>query len=370
MRLATAAATAGSRLEDAYWDARVAQAVRGLLTASGQHTIEAALDRLWTSNGRGYDILADAVEAEVETATLERSGERFDCLMFIVPVLAWSRSGIASGPLRPADTEALAVQLGAHVFARGACIALATRLLTPDQLPNSYHEEASLARELFAAALDGKHLALKPERVPEPIDFISDARYVIGAVAVPAGQAVFAWQADETTIEAATEAWAAQGGAVLAAMLAGSNAEPVLPGAFYSTLRRIDRNARVYYLRAGVAFLEAALGRPAAQIGAAFAPFYENELVEYRIGLAVGRGDEVYHGVTWPVLSEGDAEEAPEQIRAVLAQAGVTQVFEHEHRFPLEFCEDCGAPLFPNAQGEVVHAELPDDAEPPRMHLH
>jgi len=227
-----------------------------------------------------------------------------------------------------------------------------------------------LARELAAAAIDGKHLTLRADRVPEAIDFVADARYVIGAVAVPAGQPVFAWQSDDITIEAATEAWTAQGGAVFGAMLAGTHCEVLMPGAFYSTLRRIDRTARVFYLRAGVAFLETTLGRPAAQLGAAFAPFYENELVEYRIGLTVGREDEVYHGVTWPILSEDDAETAPEQIREVLTQAGISQIFEHEHRFPLEFCDDCGAPLFPNAQGDVVHAELPEDAEPPHMHLH
>ena len=370
VRLATSAATAGSKLETQYWDARLTEVVRPLLTATGQHTIEAALDRLWTANGRGYDLLADVVESTIEVGSIARDAGGFDTLMFIVPALAWSHTRIAHGPMRQADLDALAVQLGAHVFAPQARIALVTRLLTPDQLPNSYHEEAVLARELAAAAIDGKHLTLRADRVPEAIDFVADARYVIGAVAVPAGQPVFAWQSDDITIEAATEAWTAQGGAVFGAMLAGTHCEVLMPGAFYSTLRRIDRTARVFYLRAGVAFLETTLGRPAAQLGAAFAPFYENELVEYRIGLTVGREDEVYHGVTWPILSEDDAETAPEQIREVLTQAGISQIFEHEHRFPLEFCDDCGAPLFPNAQGDVVHAELPEDAEPPHMHLH
>jgi hypothetical protein len=37
----------------------------------------------------------------------------------------------------------------------------------------------------------------------------------------------------------------------------------------------------------------------------------------------------------------------------------------------LEYCDDCGAPLYPNPEGEPVHAELPEPEEEalPR-HLH
>jgi uncharacterized Zn finger protein (UPF0148 family) len=38
-------------------------------------------------------------------------------------------------------------------------------------------------------------------------------------------------------------------------------------------------------------------------------------------------------------------------------------------RMPLEYCDDCGAPLFPNADGELVHAQIPESAEPvPHLH--
>jgi hypothetical protein len=35
-----------------------------------------------------------------------------------------------------------------------------------------------------------------------------------------------------------------------------------------------------------------------------------------------------------------------------------------------EYCEDCGVPLYPNHVGEVVHAEMPEDAEPEGTHFH
>ncbi|MBU1666159.1 MAG: DUF2863 family protein, partial [Gammaproteobacteria bacterium] len=33
-------------------------------------------------------------------------------------------------------------------------------------------------------------------------------------------------------------------------------------------------------------------------------------------------------------------------------------------------CDDCGAPLFPNPDGESVHAELPEEMQGTPAHLH
>ncbi|SBT09802.1 hypothetical protein PROAA_3470002 [Candidatus Propionivibrio aalborgensis] len=42
----------------------------------------------------------------------------------------------------------------------------------------------------------------------------------------------------------------------------------------------------------------------------------------------------------------------------------------HGQRFPFEFCDDCGAPLYPNTEGETVHAELPEQSNAPSQTLH
>ena len=41
-----------------------------------------------------------------------------------------------------------------------------------------------------------------------------------------------------------------------------------------------------------------------------------------------------------------------------------------DHRLPLEYCDDCGAPLYPNPDGEPVHAELPEEEASVPRHLH
>jgi len=370
VRLAIAASAAGSRIEDVWWDRRLAEAIKPLLTNVGMHTIETALEHLAQTHPRAYDLLADAVECAAESATITHQDAQWDCLMFLVPVLAWSRGRIPSGKLREADLTNLRTQLAAHVFAPDAHLALVDRLYTPDQLPGSYAQEIGLARSLFSAAMQNGVVSPRPDQVPEAVDFVSDARYVIGAVAVPAGGMLFSYQGEEVTLEASALAWSEQGHAALAPTLVGCQFEVLPPGAFYSSLRRVDQTSRVFYLRAGVEYLSTTLSRAATELTASFGPFHDGQLIEYRIGMTLGRSDEVFHGVVWPVLSDIDLEEAPEQIRALLVELGVSRVVEHEHRFPLEFSEEYGDPLFPNVQGELVRAELPEDAEPAPMHLH
>jgi uncharacterized protein YuzB (UPF0349 family) len=68
------------------------------------------------------------------------------------------------------------------------------------------------------------------------------------------------------------------------------------------------------------------------------------------------------HGVTWPLLGEDDENtDIGAEIERLLQAAGVSDVIILNTRMPVDFCDDCGAPLFPNSDGENVHAELPED---------
>ena len=49
----------------------------------------------------------------------------------------------------------------------------------------------------------------------------------------------------------------------------------------------------------------------------------------------------------------------------------VCSICGHENRDRAKFCDDCGAPMFPNAAGHSVHTESPDEGEEqPFMPLH
>ena len=74
---------------------------------------------------------------------------------------------------------------------------LADCLFSPDQLPRGYHLTHELAGKLWAAALAGEPLLhMNPRHLAETGRFLSDTRYVLGAVTVPQGKPMFRWQAE------------------------------------------------------------------------------------------------------------------------------------------------------------------------------
>jgi len=95
----------------------------------------------------------------------------------------------------------------------------------------------------------------------------------------------------------------------------------------------------------------------------------------------------VIYGVVWPLYGQEDEEGTPpegpgaltallkpltpvDDIIAHLNAAGVTQIKKHNERYVVEFCDDCGAPLFADPQGELAHAEMPEDAPAGTEHFH
>ena len=59
------------------------------------------------------------------------------------------------------------------------------------------------------------------------------------------------------------------------------------------------------------------------------------------------------------------------EIETVLRECGMKEITFLDHPFPFEFCDDCGMPLYPNAESEVVHPELPEQGhDAPSQTLH
>jgi hypothetical protein len=70
----------------------------------------------------------------------------------------------------------------------------------------------------------------------------------------------------------------------------------------------------------------------------------------------------VYINYFYILFNDINDDESPiKKICDALKEAGVEDVFRHAVLFSPELCDDCGAPLFPDRHGEVVHAEMPED---------
>ncbi|MDR2689275.1 MAG: DUF2863 family protein [Azoarcus sp.] len=367
LRLATGLAESCCRVEDRYWENHLAAAIDATLKHDDEETLDTALDQAFAHDGRFYEELVNAIESRTESPEL--SGNH-DIVLIAAPVLAWSRFLIPARALPAATLANLRVHLAAHVLARNVRLALADFLFSPDQLPQGYCATAKFAEVIGRAALDGQDLHIDASELPESAHFLSDTRYLLAAIAVPHGAAAFRWQeADGDRVEALTQ-WRTQGGSCLSPLLPGCVLDFVLPEAYFSAWRATDKASRPYSVRASTAFLATTLDVPMLKLRAVVAPFWDEQIEEYRIGFTLTDNDEVVHGVVWPLLGSED-EDAQVEIEAILRECGIGEIRMLDHRFPLEYCEDCGAPLYPSPEGEIVHAEMPEtEIEQIPRHLH
>jgi len=375
IQLAQGLANAGGRLEAGWWESQLNALIEKLLRNRNDDALSAALDRLYETGGRAYDAAADLIEAGSESGAIKPDTEGAparDALLIAAPVLAWSRYAISSGPLNETTLAGLKAQLHGHVLAANTELALADFLWSPDQLPRGYAETFELTKRLALSASRGQNLHIEAANLPETTPFLSDLRYVVGVVIAPHGAPIFRWQEEGSTPESVAAQWTQQGGSVLASVFPACAIEPVLPDAYHAACRQGDRASRPYSLKASVAFLQTTLSIMASDLRVVIAPFHDRRLEEYRIGFTLRQQPDVVHGVVWPLLdAEDETTDVAGQIEAVLREAGVGQIINLEQRFPMEYCDDCGAPLYPDPEGEPVHAEMPDEEDGTRpAHLH
>lgn len=369
--LAQGLAESGSRFEDAYWEAELQQLIGRLLDKGQDEAFNLALDRLNETQSRGYDELADLVESVVEGELIATPDGPRHQLLIALPILAWSRYSIPARRLPTDVVMTLTAQLGAHVLAADVRCLLADHLYSPDQLPYGYAQTRRYAEALWQALREGRAFHEDTSRLAEVVPYISDVRYVLGAVMVEPGRPVFRWNEPDGSRDQSLAQWRAQGGANLQGVLPGCGFELLLPDAYFAAWRRADREGRPYSLRAAVAYLQATLDIQPSALRAVAAPFYDRRLEEWRVSFALPRGD-VVHGVVWPLLgAEDETTDSAGEIEQTLKAAGIGEVLVLQQRFALEYCEDCGAPLYANAEGEVVHAEMPEqDAHQASTQLH
>lgn len=370
-RLATGLALSASRIEDRYWEVRLTEQVSRLLADRNEDALNAALDHLWREDAPAYDELADFIEAGSECGLPGDASKDWDAVVFAAPLLAWSRFSIPAGPIAAPLLASLKVQLCAHAFGTHTKVALADYLFSPDQLPRGYVETRDLADDLGEAVLAGNDLKLEAEAMAQTTTFLSDTRYLIGIAIVPRAQALFRWQEDDGQREHVVKQWQAQGGAVIGTLMQGCAFELLPPNAYHSACREADRASRAYSLRASVAFLEQTLAVPASGLRAIIAPFYDKQLEEYRVAFTTTDSSDVVHGVVWALLGAEDEEtDTVGEIEGVLRECGLTDTLVLDHRMPMEYCDDCGAPMYPDPDGQPVHAELPESSDQPPAHLH
>jgi len=374
--LAQGLSASGSMLEDGYWENKLGAELARLLDLGTDVALDNALDYLYATLPGAYDVLIELAEAHAESIDL---GEH-QALLIAAPVLASSKYAIYSGSLRDDAADTLLAHLYGHVAASDTRMAIAPYLYSLDQLPRHFSETRELTHNLARRALGAAPVADKKRHLPETAPLLADTRYLLAVLVAKSGAPLFRWQEQPKAApreaqnrEQAFERWRAQALPTLQSLLTGCVIDVLIPDAYHVSCRESDRAIRPYGIRAALAFIESALNLDAQQVRAIVAPFGNEQPEEYRIGLARPHDADIVHGVVWPLYGreEGtEAQGAQDQITTLLRECHVGEVILLDQLFPLEYCEDCGAPMFADPSGDLVHAELPEEAEPPAAHLH
>ncbi|HEY2629238.1 MAG TPA: DUF2863 family protein [Usitatibacter sp.] len=374
--LANGLNASGSLTEDRFWESAMSALVAKLLENGNDAPLDGALDHLYQNALGAYDTLIELVEHESESMDLMQGDQAWQALLVAAPIVAWSKYAIPSGGIPQDEAEILRVQLQAHVLAAGARVTVVPYLYSIDQLPRHFSELRRLTTKLADAAMSGEPARLELTRLPETAHLLADTRFVVACAAVPRGQPLFRWQEDapgHAGRAGSLEQWIAQARPTISKLLPGCVYECLLPDAYYVNCRESDRRVRPFGIRAAVAFLENALKTKAAELSAVVAGFGEERVDEYRVSFMRRGESEVAHGVVWPLYGREDENARPgplDEVMAQLADVGITEVKKFPSTFTPEYCEDCGAPLFANPEGEVVHAELPEEADIQAAHFH
>jgi len=382
--LAAKLAASGSYKEDIFLKKQLGIKINAQLCTRNDQNLEEALELLYDTDPAGYGKFIYAIEAAIECSTLSYKGYTYDVLMFAAPVLASSRFSIPSGPISEPILNNFRNQFQTHLLFKTTKFSLADYLFSPDQLPRGYRLIHELAKKLCAAAPGGQDLHMNPRQFSETASFLSDTRYLLGAIAVRQGEPMFRWQKTDITsqknngekISRSSKQkiflrWKPECGKALRSLFQGCALDLLLPDGFFSAWRMADRLARPYSMHATVNFLQSILNIPATDLRAVIAPFHDQSLEEYRVSFTYIDNHEVLYGIVWALVGEEDENsDTITQIETTLRECGVTRITTLDNRFPLESCEECGAPLFPNSEGEIAHAEFPKKGGKIQMQLH
>jgi hypothetical protein len=401
--ISNAIVQAASRIEERTWERHLDAQLQKLLKTNHQDSIDAALNVLFKGDLAVYDVLMDGVEAVSESSAMTEQQDGADhtwqALLVAAPVLAWTRFSIASGTIPGDILTTLSAHFSGHLLAEGAQAAIAPTLYSIDQLPRTHAETYALTHKLAQSAHKGnggKGGGVKPAAPgPDTSQFLADTRYLLVAVVAPQGAPLFRWQEPQHHInfeaerDAALEQWRAQAGPSIARLLPGCGVELLLPEAYYVACREADKEIRPVSIRAAVHYLTHTLGVEPNDLRAVVAGFgdeiNDTQVDEYRVGFTLRQSADVVYGIVWPLYGQEDEEGTPmegqsgggdrplapiDEIVKHLNDVGITHVKRIGERYVAEYCDDCGAPLFADPGGELVHAEMPEDTPAGNEHFH
>lgn len=366
VRLAHLSEESTSDIEDRAVDAAIESICRKALDQFDESDIEAALAQLKDEDGPAYDDLL----AHAEDCAQSIIGQDKLHLLVLIPVFAWSRFKLPFGKL-PKETLVKIAELYKSLYMEDdASIVIGDSLICAEHIP----ERLKSVRELLNAMTTRQKSPVSVFSIAkllnhDPAPDFADTRYLVVALTAAKADAMFK-QLSRGDIERARTHmdFSLRCHDILETDMRGCVFAVQPPSGFFSAWRQAENAMRVYALKALVGFV-GCMGFGPSELIATTAVFTRptpsaNEPnAEIRIGISTRISpDQVVAGITWPCNPE---EADPNQNFAgeVLASLQVSRIAALDQVFTMEWCEDCGAPLYANPEGYVTHIEVPESMQ-------
>ncbi len=384
INLSQALVQSGSHVEDYFWEAELNKAVvKSLGSKRSNKDIENALDALLDQRSPAYEILVEFAEASSESVKIEHKGIVWQALLVCSPILVRTRYKLPNGALKTKQINQLNDLFQDLIITENSKINIYPELVRFDKLPQTFREVRQLSIAMAENVLAIKNNKLNLSGTEAPSDLLADAFFILGVIVTPEKQAIFQWQNTLDNCHAIhkkiNDDWATNCNLIFKNTFAGCLNEYLSPGAFYTNTRKADQYIRPITLKAAINWLDSVVHIPLADLRAAIVACGDNKVEEYRIGFTTTDSKDVIYGCIWPSLNREEA--SPDQIEegqispwdviaAVLKESGIN----HIRRIPgiqaMDFCDECGAPYFPNMSGEMLHPELPEEADLDPIQFH
>lgn len=372
-----------SRVEDNWWENKIHQELHNILEDGPNHHIENALSYLMQSQPEVYELLCEQAENCTETVEIEHKGELYDALLVSAPILVWTRYQLPNGNLDSKTQTKIKNLFKKNIAASNAKVILVPGILNFDLMPQNFYETYEWTKELAVAALTGKKSPIQMQEHPDSYGILADSHFLVAAIVVPKNQALFKWQQDTSntikTRQQIESQWTKSCSELLNSVYTGCSTQFLCPQAFFIGNRDGDKHIRPFVLRAAVTWLQTAANIQTSDLKATIVACGEEVTEEYRVGFSTKDDDTVIYGCLWPVLSKEESltelidDSAPtisDIISAILTEEQVREIRKIPGLRSCDYCEDCGAPYFPDKHGELKHPELPDETNLEPIQLH
>ena len=367
----------GSRLEDRYWESRLEQVLVKQLSSGQDALLESTLADLASQQPELADLLLEQLQATSESFSMQSAGQDWDILLLSAPIAVWTRYQMPAVEFSEALLEQLSQAIKQTIVAPSAKVLICARLFSLDDMPRSFSDVWQWSQMLGRRLITGQGQLPAPAAI-DPLPYIlADNRHMLMAVAVPAKQAFFRWQIDEQTDKTqCLQAWRGYTEGLIARLLTGCQFEILLPQAYHYSIQESERLIRPIAVSASCQWLKEALSLKPNQLKATIAAVGQFGVDEYRIGYQRTGSSDVIYGTIWPMFESADSDignrlvDTVDEISAILKNGGVGEITRIPGILMPEQCEDCSAPLFPNQNGDLVHAELPEEAFDAPAHFH